>query len=117
MGVGFEVGGAIGGAVGALGGAIFSGIGNAVEHAFPVTTTTSSNGSLVNLAYSVSLKSVFYKLVPEDNADLGRPLCQARKISSVPGYQMIMHADVSIAGTREENQMIKNYMESGYFYE
>lgn len=53
----------------------------------------------------------------EDNADLGRPLCKVRKISDVPGYQMIMHADVAIAGTREENQMIKDYMESGYFYE
>lgn len=114
---GLEAGGPLAGAIAGIGGAVFSAIGNAVEHAFPVTTTTSSNGSLVNLAYSVSLKAVFYKLVPEDNADLGRPLCQARKISSVPGYQMIMHADVAIAGTREENQMIKNYMESGYFYE
>lgn len=92
-------------------------IGNAVSHAYPQTTLASSNGSIVGLSYAVQLKTICYRLVDEDNADLGRPLCKVRKISDVPGYQMIMHADVAIAGTREENQMIKDYMESGYFYE
>ena len=101
---------------GALGN-VFDMVGNAVNHAYPQTTVASSNGSIVGLSYTVQLKTICYRLVDEDNADLGRPLCKVRKISDVPGYQMIMHADVTIAGTREENQMIKDYMESGYFYE
>lgn len=107
---------ATGNILGAVG-SVFDMIGNAVSHAYPQTTLASSNGSIVGLSYAVQLKTICYRLVDEDNADLGRPLCKVRKISDVPGYQMIMHADVAIAGTREENQMIKDYMESGYFYE
>lgn len=95
----------------------FGAIGNAVESAYPQTTKLSANGSIVGLAYPVQLKAIFYLLVDEDNADLGRPLCKARQVSSLPGFQMCMHADIAIAGTAQENQKIKSYMESGYFYE
>ena len=107
---------ATGNLIGAVG-SVFDMIGNAVSHAYPQTTLASANGSIVGLSYAVQLKTICYRLGDEDNADLGRPLCKVRKISDVPGYQMVMHADVAIAGTREENQMVKDYMESGYFYE
>lgn len=110
------VGGAVAGPAGLAGG-MFDLIGSAVENAYPQTTLLSANGSLASLYYTVQLRTVCYLLVDEDNADLGRPLCKTRKLSDVPGYQMIMHADIAIPGTKEENQMIKNYMESGYFYE
>lgn len=114
--LGFASSAAKGDVFGAIGN-VFDMVGNAVNHAYPQTTVASSNGSIVGLSYAVQLKTICYRLVDEDNADLGRPLCKVRKISDTPGYQMIMHADVAIAGTREENQMIKDYMESGYFYE
>lgn len=116
MGVSTIASAATGNIAGAVG-SVFDWIGNAVEHSYPQTTLASSNGSIVALAYTVQLKTICYLLVDEDNADLGRPLCKVRKISDIPGYQMIMDADIAIPGTREENQMIKNYMESGYFYE
>lgn len=118
---GIDIGFEAGGAAGALGGAVIGGamgaIGNALQYAFPNVTKTFSNGSVVGLSFVPQLKAVFYKLVDEDNADLGRPLCKARQVSSLPGFQMVMHADIAIAGTAEENQRIKAYMESGYFYE
>lgn len=96
---------------------VFDGISSAVSNAYPEVTATGSNGSIVRLSYTPQLRTVCYLLVPEDNADLGRPLCSTRKLSTIPGYQMILHADIAIPGTRQENQSIKNYMESGYFYE
>lgn len=95
----------------------FNLIGSAVQVAAPEPTTIGSNGSVVSLAYRPQLKCVFYQLVSEDNADLGRPLCQAKVISSVPGYIEVLHADVALTGTATENQRIKSYMESGFFYE
>lgn len=97
--------------------AITSFVSSAIDFATPEATTISSNGSLVSLAYRPQLKGVFYLLVDEDNADLGRPLCKMRQLSTLPGYQKILHADVAISGTSEENRRIKAYLEDGYFYE
>lgn len=95
----------------------FNAIMSGVKTAAPEGTTIGSNGSIVGLAYRPQLKAVFYELVSEDNADLGRPLCQAKVISTVPGYIEVLHADVALTGTATENQRIKSYMESGFFYE
>ena len=64
--------------------------------------------------------AIYAKFAPpvnEDNEDLGRPLCTAKKLSTIPGYQLIAHGDLAIPGTAIENKTIKNYLESGYFYE
>ena len=108
--------GAVAGPAGLAAG-IFDLVGSAVENKYPQTTLLSANGSIASLYYTPQLRTICYLLVPEDNADLGRPLCSTRQLSTVPGYQMILHADIAIPGTRQENQAIKNYMESGYFYE
>ena len=107
---------ATGSVSGAIGG-IFDGISSAVSSAYPEVSVTGSNGSIASLSEVPQLRTVCYLLVPENNADLGRPLCSTRKLSTIPGYQMILHADIAIPGTRQENQAIKNYLESGYFYE
>ena len=85
--------------------------------AFPDVSKINTNGSLVSLAYSCKLRMIFYLLVDEDNEDLGRPLCKKKVLSAIPGYQLIEHADIDIAGTSEENRMVKGYLEAGYFYE
>lgn len=97
--------------------AITSFVSSAIDFATPEATAISSNGSMVSLAYRPQIKGVFYELVDEDNADLGRPLCKMKVVSQVPGYQQILHPDISLAGTSEENRRIKHYLEDGYFYE
>lgn len=102
---------------GSIASTIFSTIGAATDMAFPDVSKMNTNGSIVSLAYSCKLRMIFYLLVDEDNEDLGRPLCQKKVLSSIPGYQLIENADLSIAGTSEENRMVKGYLEAGYFYE
>lgn len=92
-------------------------VGNAVTKGYPAESSVGSNGSFIEYVYSPTIYATFYQLVAEDNADLGRPLCQAKVISTVPGYLVIGHADVAIAGTATENRQIKTYMEAGFFYE
>ncbi len=116
-GVAKSVSSALTGDVAGIVGGVFDGVASAVQNQYPEVTSTGSNGSIVGLGFTPQLRTVCYLLVPEDNADLGRPLCSTRQLSTVPGYQLISCADISIAGTSEENRAIKNYLESGYFYE
>lgn len=92
-------------------------IGNALDARYPDVSISGLNGSLLALKTNIILKATFYNIADEDNADKGRPLCKTKELSTLPGYQLISHADIAIAGTSEENSAIKNYLESGYFYE
>lgn len=92
-------------------------IGDIVNASLPQFSTTGSNGTVANFTKEPTLYAKFMPVVNEDNADKGRPYCTAVTLSTIPGYQMISNADLDIAGTSEENRKIKNYMESGYFYE
>ena len=64
-----------------------------------------------------SLNTVVLELVDEDLADRGRPLCEKRTLSTLSGYQLCADVDVTIPCTRDEEQLIKGFLESGYFYE
>ena len=59
----------------------------------------------------------WYTVADIDAADQGRPLCEKRTLSTLAGYQLCTDVDVTIPCTRDEEQMIKGFLESGYFYE
>ena len=94
-----------------------SGIGNTIRASMPDFSTSGSNGSIVPFTKAPSISARFQSVVDEDNADLGRPLCKAKRIDTIPGYIMCLHADISLPATAPENQRVKEYMESGFFYE
>ncbi len=94
-----------------------TGIGSAVEALTPRSNTIGSGGSFSQLDYHSGLYAQFFLTVPDDNEHNGRPLCSIRKPSSIPGYMLIQDGDIAISGTREEAQAIKNYLESGFYYE
>ncbi len=64
-----------------------------------------------------ALLSDFYAIADEYNTDLGRPLCEVRKPSAVPGFLMCQDGDVPISGTAREAAAIRSYLEGGFFYE
>lgn len=107
---------AMGNLVGSLAGA-GSAIGSALNAAVPNTDSKGSNGSFAEFKLPPTIYATFYNIVDEDNADLGRPLCAVKTLMDIPGYQMISHADISLAATSAENKQIKSYLEAGYFYE
>lgn len=97
---------------------IASGIGNAVSSQYPDVSTTGTNGARIAATPSqISLLVTHQYVVGEDRQNRGRPLCQRRKLSSIPGYQMISDPDVKIGATKAEIDMIKKHMTDGYFYE
>lgn len=115
------VGGAAGGMLTAgLGGAVVgaaSGIGNAVESLMPRAQTIGTTGTFAANHGSFRLDCQFFRPVADDNTHNGRPLCEVRQINSLSGYMIIQDGDVTINGTSAEDSMIRNYLETGFYYE
>ena len=113
------VGGAISGFMGNIGGFIgaASGIGNAVESLMPRAQTIGTTGSFVSNRGDFRLDHQFFRPVADDNTHNGRPLCQVRQLSTLSGYMLIQDGDVQITGTATEDSRIRNYLETGFYYE
>lgn len=105
--------GNVAGLIGAAAGAI----GNAISADTP---QLQSMGGVANVAALGGLEHVYYEWsIPVDDnlSDKGRPLCEIRQLSTLSGYQLCADVEVEIPCTRDEEQMIKGILESGYFYE
>lgn len=95
-----------------------SGIGNAVSAQYPDVSTTGTNGARIAVCPTNIWITITHQLiVEEDRQNHGRPLCDRRKISSLPGYLVISDPDVSIPATKDEIEAIRQHMTNGFFYE
>lgn len=104
-----------GNVIGAVTGTL-SGIGNGFQALTPRVSSLGANGTFSHLHYTPSLYQEFYTPVDEDLEHAGRPLCQIRQISSLPGYLLIKDAEVDIPGFTGEAEAVRAYLESGFFY-
>ena len=115
------VAGGFAGSAGAIAGGISTtanGIGNAVAAQYPDVSTTGTNGARIAVApTNIWVTQTFQHIVEEDRQNHGRPLCQRKKLSTLPGYLLISDPDVDIPATQSEIQKIKEYMINGFFYE
>lgn len=94
-----------------------SGIGNAISCMMPQVETSGSQGSFADFNIQPQLVSTFRQCVGDDNEHNGRPLCQRKKISTIPGYILCENAEVPLRATSWEQEKVKSYLESGFFYE
>lgn len=97
------------GAVGAVGSAIRSINQNSM--------TMGGVGGSSGYRLAPFLTSYHYGITGENNPDHGRPLMQLRTIGNLSGYIEVDHGDVATTGTAVENEQIKSYLESGFYYE
>lgn len=121
-------GGVAGGLIGMVGNAIAGNlagasmsaiglVGSAVNAMRPSVSSLGGNGGFSDLSGKIHLLAQFYHMPGEDISHAGRPLCENRQLSTLPGYQKIMDGDVTISGTAGEQAAIKSFLEGGYFYE
>ena len=101
--------GTITGAAGALG--------SIGESRVPHTRQNGSRGDLSGLYGDFLAVWTWYTVADEDNAHRGRPLCEVRQLNTMSGYLLIADADVHTSLTAAEDEKIKNFMESGFYYE
>ena len=110
-------GGVVGVAAGHIIGGLTSAISSAVNMSYPDVTTNGLNAGFAGLHGSWRLYGKFYTLAAEDLVHRGRPLCQVRQLSTLSGYQLCTNTDVKLPATKAELDMIRGYLESGYYYE
>lgn len=94
-----------------------NGIANAVRAMQPRGSSVGGAGSFAHLKNRARLYHQFMIPVDEDNSHCGRPLCQIRQVSTLPGYLLVKDAELDLAGFTEEAAEIRDIMESGFFYE
>lgn len=102
--------------LGTIAGALSS-IGNAAANAAPVGQMCGSVGGIGAVSAPKSLVKTYFTPVDQDNTEHGRPLCAIRQLSTLPGYQLVRDGDIPITGTAAEQEQVRQFLESGYFYE
>ena len=93
---------------------------DAIRNKFPTVQSKSNPGSFINLKdadFSCYLLQKYYTVIDEDNAEIGRPLCKVKTINTLSGYILCKNAECPISGTREEQEKINTYLNTGFFYE
>lgn len=110
--VGSALAGDIAGAIGSL-----SGIGNAVKSAMPRASTIGTTGGFASAMGTFRLDHQFFRPITDDPVHNGRPVCAMHRISTLSGYMIIQDGDVPINGTSEEDAAVRQYLESGFYYE
>ena len=109
--------GGIPGLIGSGISSIANGIGNAITGSIPSANSIGSVGSVDAMQGPVQMQTMFAMPVDDDLTHRGRPLCSVRLVRNVPGYLICADVDIHIAGaTRSEMDIIRSYMESGFYY-
>ncbi len=117
------MGGAISGIAsgkGAVAGAIAggaSGIYNTLQTAMPQVETGGSNGSFLAPVNNTHMVEQFYKIVDEDIAHRGRPLCELRQLNTLSGFILCAEGEIDISCYDNERKEIVRYLTEGFFWE
>ena len=108
-----------GGAALAYGNALGFGAGiiSGLESLMPQIASSGSVGTKCAFTTAPILIITRYSLPTEDLANFGRPLCAPTVINTLSGYIQCENVDIDVAATYNEMTQIRNYMESGFFYE
>ena len=117
------MGGAISGIAsgkGAVMGAIAggaSGIYNTLQSAMPQVETGGQNGSFLAPGNTTHVIEQFYKIVDEDIAHRGRPLCELRQLNTLSGFILCAEGEIDISCYDNERKEISRYLTEGFFWE
>lgn len=110
------IGGLLTGNLFGAGASVFNGISSVSNVAKPRVESVGSNGSFASYAGTFTLYVQFLNVVDEDVPHAGRPLCQIRRIDTLPGYLLIKDGEIDIDGFTGEAEAVRAYLEGGFFY-
>lgn len=79
--------------------------------------TSGSNASRAMTKITPALLATFTYAADEDVQHRGRPLCELKKVSTIPGFIQVADGDITAPCTAAELSKIKSYLEGGFFYE
>lgn len=100
--------------------ALANGISDVAHELSPTIQMGGSSGSFVafgEFGGVDQIQAVFHAVANDDNADIGRPLCEVRTISALGGYMECIHAHCPIMGTLGEQNEVERFLNDGFYYE
>lgn len=118
-----EMGGAVGSAGmtrGNIAGPISSIIDGTIQACratIPQMTSVGNTGTYVEYDYTPHVFGQFFPITASASDRVGHPCYQYTTVSSSEGFTLCKDVKVPIAGTPEEMETIKQYMEAGFYYE
>lgn len=113
----FASGNILGGFSGLLGGQM-SALGTAVNGRIPHVSQSGSVGTTCNLDGYPKLYVTHWYMADDDLAGRGRPLCQVKTLSAIPGYIMADSDEIHVSGATEaEVSEIREAVAEGFYYE
>lgn len=108
--------GSVGGAgLGAL--LSMSSIGNALDGMMPQVITQGVSGSFVQNIIPPSMTVQHVRVVDDNLAELGRPLCKNRTINTLSGFIKCGEVSINYACLLPEKQLILDHLINGFFWE
>lgn len=105
------------GAAAGFAGAAINGIHAYAAGTVPHVSKITSQGSGSELIGACELVAQFIPLVNEDLDGRGRPLCEERQISTIPGFITADPDRLELESTSAELEQARNYIRNGFFYE
>lgn len=106
----------LGAATSILGGAQAA-IGQAVKGRIPHASSMGGPGNPTTLYGQPALQVTQWLMADDDNPGRGRPLCEVRQFSNIPGYIMADSDEIYITGATEtELQEIRSAVSEGFYY-
>ena len=100
-----------------IAGAAIAGISSIADAITGSVSNVGSAGSIAANSLTKVLSAVFYEVADEDNTRNGRPYCKIATPSGLTGFMIASKGDVAISGTLPEEEMVRAYMEAGFYYE
>lgn len=94
-----------------------SGIGNELVKRGNRLSMSGSVGSSVSMLGDCYLEATYHNYITDDNNDLGRPLCQIKQLSTIPGYIKADPDSLSLSCTVSEMDEIRAAISGGFYYE
>lgn len=107
-----SAGGIVGGITQAIGGAM-----DAYEASFPKAKSLGGGGGFIDVEQDWYLISQFFIQTDDDNDHVGRPLYQNRVINTLSGFILVKDGSIDLPITIDELNMVRGYLESGFYYE
>ena len=93
------------------------GVMSGVQAIMPHLNSSGTNGSRVAFVTAPELIITRQRIVDEDKAQFGRPLCETKVISTLSGYIECENSDLDLSASPSEKTAIINYLNSGFYYE
>lgn len=92
-------------------------VGNAIDSLMPQMRTEGVSGSFVQNILPPILTAQHFIITDEDNTELGRPLCEVKRIDTLSGFIKCGEATIDYPCFLSEKKQIHSYMRTGFFYE